>query len=356
MKTPPLFALPLACGLALAINPVPEPVPAEASTEQIASAQTEQERQEQFMRDIYHTPFNGIMLFVHDRASADAAVPRLKALLDSQQTAEQLKLSEHILEHYFTQDCYGSSALKELLAPHMQKDETATVQQFRATCLPLWQQMDAGMLALAEEIEAVTDEASAARATAALRAFPESISALEEQLQQAMLPLNPSVNEGYLMTAMTMGSTMKVLDRLTSAYGHALAGNKERYPELNAAFRELFTNAGIPSSMLDRMTPETVAQAEATAAALHEWLTVAATVQDKASADAAADWLEAKLRELGPGFRGAMLFQLSEGFPSLGLARLCGQVVTANYYLRYATPAWFGSEKLKACFPLPTDK
>ncbi len=354
MKPLLLLTLPFVCDLALAISPVPEPVAAEQTQAVLSPELTEEERQEQFMRGIYHTPFNGIMLFVHDRASADAAAPRLKLLLDSQPSGEELLHSEHILEHYFTQDCYGSAAFREVLAPHMQKDETATVQRFRTDCLPLLQQMNAGMLALAEDIEAVSDKASADKATAAIRAFPESIRELEEQLRQAMQPLEPSITEGYVMTCLNMGPTMKVLDRLIAAYARTLACHRDSYPELAEAFRELFTNAGMPTTMLDRMTPESFAQAETTTAALHEWLNIAATVRDKASADAAADWLEAKHSELGPMLRSSMHAQLADSFPSLSLARLSIKVRTANYYLQYASPAWFGSEKLeKQLSPIP---
>ncbi len=363
MNTSPLFALSFLASAAVALaestapeaTPTPVPVPVEVSEAEAEEANitvvepelSRQERMERLMRDMYHTPMNGILPFIHDKASADAAAPRLKAYVETTERAPEVLMSEHLLLHYYVADCYGSTALREVLAPHLQKYEGDTLQQYRSTCLPLLKQMSGKMEALATEIETVANEAAAAKAAEAIMDFPDSLCELNKQMEAAAASINPCMNDIYIITAIAMGQTSHALDKLLHAYGHASARREGGFPELTRAVHLLFTSSGMPERMLANMTPESLAAGEKIKPALGEWLDQAVNVRDTASADAAADWLAKKNAELNGQLTQAMK-PAPMGFLCPCVSRLSTLVQDANHYLEYATPAFYGSEKLKA--------
>ncbi len=363
MNTSSLFALSFLASAAVALaestapKELPFPPPAAEDKAGETAELAEKNKKAQERQRVIYTQFYALLAPVHDKDSADAAAPRLKAWIETEKPGFGLLMSEPGLEHFFVRDGYGSTAFRELLPLFMQDHETAILQQFRSTCLPLVQQRFERVLALAAEVEAVSDKASAHAATKAIRAFLESAPALDAQIENASEQIQYDGNTDTMFWIRAIGQKEDMSAHLLRAYGHALAGSKGSWPELEQAFRSLLTYTEHPEWVLNSMTPESFAAGEEMCAVLHEWLHIAATVHDTASADAAADWLEAKRRELGSELARAMQPRLSlHVFHTATLGHLRRQAAWMNYYLKQATPPCYGSAKLQRLLQLEPKK
>ncbi len=350
------FTLPLLAACALAESPglesEPQPIPVEEGAEAVvvvsADDSNPEDSYEAYLGRKFHEPLHAILLFVFDKASADAAAPRVKDLLMAEE-GKELRLTDYEeLYLYHSFDCFGSTALKEVLTPLLFYKDSPALQQFRKNFLPLLDGMFDQMAALADELEAVTDEASAARAAAALRAYPEACKEYTTQLDKAFRELRPGMATQYVMAAIIQGYPRATADRFVHAYAHAQGRVEGGFPEQEKALTELMEGGNARFAViLEELTPENAATNEKLVAALGEWLRVAATIHDKASADAAADWLTQRDAEQG------MPLLATWEYARRGLLCPCFSSMdmlmqNLRAYFAYASPAWFGSEKLEA--------
>ncbi len=88
-------------------------------------------------------------------------------------------------------------------------------------------------------------------------------------------------------------------------------------------------------------------RASADAAAPREWLTLAATIRDKESADAAADGLMQKSAELGTPLHTSWHDYAARRKNHGCMLQLATVMENVVNYLRCASPAFFGSRKLQ---------
>ncbi len=327
MKSPLISLLAaLACASAICVA---EDVPAQAE------ASTHEEK-EAYMRREYHNPLNQLVVFIHDKPSADAAAPHIAALLASPE-GKGLRLPDYTLITCYSNDFYGSALLKEALLPALPKEAEALAR--------LNEQLDEAIYhldAVTTALEKVNDADSEAFAITALKLH---LTAAGKALVRASNTaatnnLGPSAFKAH-------GLPMLALDRLFRAFGHARARMPEGSPELVrtlvAELREHLEHTAFYDPQ--EVTPESIRRHEAQAAALHEWFSIASTIHDKASADAAAEWLAQKNNELGVRLNSCPHHKLMAESPLLSLL----EEAEANIYLylSHATPAYFGSESLK---------
>ncbi len=347
-----LFLAPLVLADSPPQAPVPVPIPlnedgslSEEGARELQRCNEARERWE------YHTPLNGILAFIHDRASADAAAPRVQALLASPEGKGARMPSETAIYLQETCNFHGSEALREALAPVMDEDDrtdSPELRQFKETCLPILDEMAAHINRLADILEAVQDEASAHEAVAALNASPDTVIELEKRLEATAQAIpQGSMADVYRAMAIMNQRLTPSTERLLHAFGHAQTRRESGFPGLEAAFFHALHPTGLPDEFRQELQPQYLNACEQQAAALREWLTLAATIRDKESADAAADGLMQKSAELG-----TPLHTIWHDYATrrknhgcmLQLATVMENVVN---YLRCASPAFFGSGKLQ---------
>ncbi len=303
-----------------------------------AKGEVTQEEKEAYMRAEYHNPLNARVIFIHDKASADAAAPFVNALLASPE-GKGLKLPSYTLITCYSYDFYDSSALREALAPVLPKEPDA-LDKLNHVLAEGIGHLDAVTAALEE----VHDAESAKQAIAALELrLPAAGKAFVRASSVATDCPGPCAFVAH-------GRPMRAFDRLLHAYGHALDRLQHPCPELTEALVSTLREHLEHTLFYDpqEITPEANHRHEAQAAALHEWFFVASTIHDKASADAAAGWMEGKNAQLGTKLNSVPHSRIIADSPCLSLL----EEAEANIYLYLAnaSPAYFGSEKLAALY------
>ncbi len=349
MKIKLLFALPLLlAGTASANSLAPTgdalPPAQEETAPPLPDSASERLRSE------YHNPLHGILSCVYDKTSADAAAPRVKALMASPEGANLNPAPEIWLFLYFGHNCFGSAELQDALRKLL-PENFDSAEKLRSLAQPFMDELSAHLHSLAECVEQVNDADSEARAAEKLNALPTF---MEDWCKRADEAVSKGLEGGtshrddvYFHMAIVQVQPLPAIDSLRHAYGHACARNKSGFPALTAAVQRasepLVQLTGNPFSAVN--SPEALAEAERQASAFREWLAVAAGVTDKASAEAAADWLETKNAELGFSLMRAAGAAMEEGCCcTLSLAIT---MEFADSYLRWATPSFFGSKRLE---------
>ncbi len=357
MNTPLLLALPLLAGVCLANSlppdgeyALPEAVaPAPAATPGDDAAP---------MRALYHNALQRLLNFVHDKASADAAAERVKALLATPRADKLSVAPDCWLFVYFGSDCFGSQALMDALRPLLPAN-MEKLEQYRATLSPFMDELQAHLCTLADQVEQVENADTAAAAAEALNALPAFVdswgkradAALENELHGYIF----SRDEALFTLAVCQLRPLPAMARLHRAFGLAQARQEGGFPALaeacEQANRSLASLTGECTSRPELITPERLAAEERLVTAIHEWMSVAATVCDKASADAAADWLENKKAELGGSLVATALSVAAGESPCSGhTGLLCLLLEYSSDLFALATPCCYGSEKLERCF------
>ncbi len=360
MNNPLLLALPLACGFALAdTSPTPSSTAEDAYEIVVvdaASASTkraQREARELRERPLYHSPLNSILTFVHDRATADAAVPRVKELLAAAGDAKPQLPENTWLHLYFGHQCHGSTelmaALRTCLPPKLENAE-----RYRAAMAPTVQAIADHLDALAATVEQVKDDETEATALKALQELPAALDRITRQAHAAAaelrdLPLQEEVHP-FLRAATNVGHCAAA-DRLMHAHAHVqkrnlLQSRKELHRAMMKVWMELEGRLGSAYFFDPPTSLRKVPQSERHAAAIREWLERTASIHDKTSADAAADWLEKRSKKLG-----TPLTYVSPRVSSchcLCIMSYAEHMKTIRRWLEYATPAFYGSEKLKS--------
>ncbi len=341
-----LLALPLLAAVAAADGtPAPQQVitPQNMTPEQaaiIAEAQA-QVRAEQ------HNALNAILAFVHSKDAADAAAPRVRALMASPEGKGLRLTHESILFLFYAHNCFESDALRAELTPLL-PPQLGDVEKFRKAVAPMLGELTAKMDRITRMMMHISDEGMEARAAAELRALPEFIMQLGERMDKAAgsIALDKEENMYYVM-AILQGQCQFAADRLLHTYARAQWNSGGSLDEL----REAFETSWLPVSRMLGGTPapdfltENMNRNEHIAYTVREWLKRAAEVKDRESADALADWMVEKSQELGIPLGLATLINPGQ---SCVCTRVMGTVMRgAKVYLHYATPAYYGSEKLQ---------
>ncbi len=335
-----------------AAPPLPAPVRLNEDGSLSEEAELELKRyQEARERREHHSPLNGILAFIHDRASADAAAPRVKELLASPEGKEAQMPNETAISLQGNYNFYGSAALKAALIPVLDEDDrhdSAELWQFMEHSLPIIDEMTTHINRLADILETVQDEAGASKAAAALKASPDTMKELENRLAaKAQSIPRGGMADIYRAMAIMNERRSPAAERLLHAYGHAQTRRAGGFPELEAAFFHALFPTGVPEELKPELHPHYLNACEQQAAALREWLSLAAAICDKESADAAADWLTQKSAELGTPLNTCWQDYAKRRKHHGCLLQLSSVMENATTYLRYATPAFFGSEKLE---------
>ncbi len=297
---------------------------------------------EQALRAHYHTPLAGILVFVHNKASADAAAPRVAALLASPEGRDAVLRHEYLHYLYYRFDCFGSRALQDALVPMLNRLESPSAREFRRRLRPSLASAYARMEEMTDVLNSVVDDASAKRAAAILRTYTL-------KNHHVLIEATTKAQNGLLLTNTDYQLPLGVRDRAEDRFYHAWMRLRLRCKDCLSELQQAlhFTLADVRVH-----PPMSAAQQEKRGqilAAMHEWLDVAAGIHDKASADAAADWLERRNAALGVRLQDVRheKSEKRESFRCICLEQLTLILEAAHDYLAFATPRYFGSEKLR---------
>ncbi len=323
----------LTLGLMAALLPAALPAPAAAAEEAALEAK------EAALRREYHNPLNALVVFIHDEASAKAAAPYIAALLATPEGGK-MALPDYSRITCYSYDFFGSPELKEALLPALKKEPKglAKVEQRLGEAIS---HLDAVTAALGKVRDADSE-------AFAIISIEDHIPAAGDALLRASSAA--TANQLGACAFKAHGLPMLALDRLLHAYGRAMERMGGNCPALTEALDEQLLEHMEHTAFYDPLdvTPESIRLREAQLAALHSWFTIASTIHNKESADAAAAWLEKKNAEVGTRLQSSPHRKVIAACPALSLL----EEAEANIYLYFAnaSPAYFGSERLAALY------
>ncbi len=273
--------------------------------------------------------FNRILDFVCDKATADAAARRLR-LWRGTHAAEGKALHDRFLRLLVAGHlCFDSEALwAELRA--LQPADMETSEALRDRLLPGMQSILALLAELGGELEADTS-----RARKALNTFPARLDAAVGDMQQTLANV-PDTRRGrdFAHTLLTI-YPQPALFHLQRALARALARPGNRLRQAAQRLQHAISgHFGAPFSI--SRTPAELDTEARLADILCHWYGLAADIRDKASADAAADWLAqqeaalgCRMADLPAAHECSLLPVLAYGWR---LATIHGHLDEAKYY------------------------
>ncbi len=294
----------------------------------------------------FHNPLNAILVFVYDRASADAAAPRVKALMENPGGQELSFPVENSVLLCDKLDCFGSTALQAEMPAVTKQKMTPGLRLFRERCLPHLDALDDAAQAYIDKLQSVKNESGAAKVAESLKGYPAVIEKHTQQMALAMMGATLDEAEQIQCSIIVRMRNLMLADRLLHAYAHAQRHRKGGFPKLEKAFKSHCAAMHLGEEMMAQVNPAKILAHEKLARACGEWLTLAATITDKESADAAADWLEKKSAQLGKPL-GTVWKEVKQDAQHPCTSWLSAIMEHADTYIRHATPAYFGSEKLR---------
>lgn len=291
-----------------------------------------------------------ILMYVTDRASADAAAARVEKLM-AVQGMPQLHADPYDLFLLRSTKCFGSVDLQRVMRPFMPEptaEEKASIQPTITQLEQMWQ----AIADLSATLRGVQDKATADAAAEVLAGFVPYMESCTEKFSN-LSPVTPEETLRALRVEYVAGKRLHAAQFL-QAWGE-LAFRSPDYYESEALVEALLGVRDVFENMGMQVDPEAIPSVVLVTRKMHplmqQWIDTMATVQDKPTADAAA----AQVRQIREQMAGlALQFGLSrsheEDFflysPRLEiLAHVMDRV--SHYLLDELSPACYGSEQLR---------
>ena len=299
------------------------------------------------------TSLSPILMFVSDRASADAAAPRIHSLLEQVDRSRVCLTSFDRLLLRCTA-CYGSEALQQVMNPFIPpptQEELEVAKLYQEPLREIWQAMDD----LTVTLQGVNNKKTADAAADMLEAFVPFMVSCSEKLQ-AVTPsqddLALSVHAEQMM--LYYSNSRPHVARLLQAWG-ALAMRSPEYYRSERLVNALLGVRDVLENMNMQVDPDAlpgvVTVADKILPLMKQWIAVAALVHDKVSADAASiqlTRLHTEMREIA--LRAGLSRSYEEDLflysPELEIKvhvmdRIC------HYFQSELNPPFFGSSALR---------
>lgn len=228
-----------------------------------------------------------ILMYVADRDSADAAAPRVAALI-SQAGAVPLRVDPYDLLLLRSNACFGSVALQKVMAsymPQLSAQALAEMQPHLEQLEKMWQAMDD----LTSTLNGVQDSQSAHLAAEMLESFLPYMMSCSEKMAALTLPSDVMARRELRLRYLA-GTR-----RSTAALLRAWADLQQRDAEFYHSERLMESLLGVRDvleNMDMRVDPDAIPAARAAARKLlpltRQWIAVAALIRDADTASAAA--------------------------------------------------------------------
>lgn len=291
-----------------------------------------------------------ILMYVADRNSADAAAPRIAALVQ-QKGINGLSVDSADLMLLHGTSCFGSAELQRVMEPFIPKPTSQNIEALQAH-LNILSDMCQAVNDLAAKLEDVQDKESADSAAEQLESFvpymescSDKIAALappEDELARMELRLRYKINTRRSVSRFLQ--TWAELEKRDAEYYESA-----RLVESLLSVRDVFENMDM------RIDPEAIGEVMSAAQEfkplMSQWIAVISLVRDKDSASAAAIQLQrlqqhmrtcAETHGLSRSFE-EDLFLVS---PELEVKALIMDRIT-HYLQDEVQPPFYGSERLQ---------
>lgn len=250
------------------------------------------------------TELSRLLLFISDKGSADAAAPKVSALLKGA-VPGSVHVDDYDLGMMQAMRCFGSASLQKALEPvipMLQVEQYPQLEPYKQYYEAMWSYMDD----LTSTFEGIRDKATADKAAAMVEEFPPFMLSLLEKAGNL-----PQSDDATARAKSYIGRpiTRVKAGRLLTAWGRLQQRSSDFYG--SERFRKSVDGLNEVMQNLDMdVDPEGIGAltqiSHGLVPLLREWIAIARTVHDRASADAAApEFLELR-RRMG---------SLSQGFP-----------------------------------------
>lgn len=292
-----------------------------------------------------------VLMYVADRQSADAAAPRVAALI-SQAGDVPLRVDPYDLLLLRSTACFGSPELQKVMAPYLPKPSAQAQAEIKPHLVQLekmWQSMDDLRVALA----GVRDAQSAQQAAEMLESFLPYMMSCSEKIAQ-LTPPTDAVARRELRLRYLTGTR-----RCTAALLRAWADLQQRdadYYHSERLMEALLGVRDVLENMDMRIDPDAIPAARVAARKLlpltRQWIAVAALIRDADTASAAAVQLDRLHEEMRTIALSAGLSRSFEEDLFLISPELEVQVHVMDRITHFlqdeVSPPCFGSERLKS--------
>ncbi len=291
-----------------------------------------------------------ILMFVADRSSADAAAPRIRALIE-RVGAEHLRVDNYDLQLLRSTGCFGSTDLQSVMTSFitaLSEKEVAELRPFLTVCSDMCQSMDD----LSETLKGVHDKRSADMAAEMADSFRSYMASCSERV--AALPQPSTESARMELNLKYRLAIRRSTASLLQVWGE-LALRSPEYYESERLVEGLMVVRDVLENMNMQVDPSVIPGVMKAAGSMQslmqQWIAVISLVRDKDSADAAAVQLTRLRRELATVAMHAGVSRSYEEdlFLFHPILEVKAHVIdrVAHYLQEEVTPAYYGSESLR---------
>lgn len=232
-----------------------------------------------------------ILMYVADRNSADAAAPRIAALIQQKGLAGISVDSSDLMLLQGT-SCFGSAELQRVMAPFIPKPSPRVLIELEPH-LSILADMCQAMEDLSVTLEEVQDKTSADAAAEMLESFVGYMTSCSDRIAELTLPEDEETRKELRMHYLID------IRRSTSRFLQAWAALESRhagYYQSELLVESLLSVRDVLENMDMRVDPEAIGEVMAAAdkfkPLMRQWIAIISLVRDRDSATAAAIQLE----------------------------------------------------------------
>lgn len=291
-----------------------------------------------------------ILMYVADRNSADAAAPRIAALIQQKGVAGITVDSADIMLLHGT-SCFGSVELQQVMEPFIPKPTSGVLMELKPH-LSILTDMCQAMEDLSVTLEEVKDKTTADAASEMLESFVAYMTSCSDKIAELPLPEDEETRMELRMRYL-MG-----IRRSTSRFLQAWAALESRdagYYQSELLVESLLSVRDVLENMDMQVDPEAIGKVMSAAdkfkPLMQQWIAVVSLVRDKDSATVAAiqlHRLQGMLRDMAAENGLSRSFEEDLFLASPELEVLVHIMDRITHYLQEEVqPPCYGSERLQ---------
>ncbi len=291
-----------------------------------------------------------ILMYVADRNSADAAAPRIAALIQQKGVAGITVDSADIMLLHGT-SCFGSVELQQVMEPFIPKPTSGVLMELKPH-LSILTDMCQAMEDLSVTLEGVQDKTTADAASEMLESFVAYMTSCSDKIAELPLPEEEETRMELRMRYL-MG-----IRRSTSRFLQAWAALESRdagYYQSELLVESLLSVRDVLENMDMQVDPEAIGKVMSAAdkfkPLMQQWIAVVSLVRDKDSATVAAiqlHRLQGMLRDMAAENGLSRSFEEDLFLASPELEVLVHIMDRITHYLQEEVqPPCYGSERLQ---------
>lgn len=291
-----------------------------------------------------------ILMYVADRNSADAAAPRIAALIQQKGVAGISVDSSDLMLLQGT-SCFGSSELQRVMEPFIPKPSSRVLIELKPH-LTILADMCQAMEDLSVTLEGVQDKTTADTAAEMLESFVAYMTSCSDRIAELPSPEDEATRMELRMRYLI--GIRRSTSRFLQAWA-ALESRDAEYYQSERIVESLLSVRDVLENMDMRVDPEAIGDVMSAAdkfkPLMRQWIAVISLVRDRDSATAAAiqlDRLQGMLRDMAAENGLSRSFEEDLFLASPELEVLVHIMDRITHYLQEEVqPPCYGSERLQ---------